>query len=102
MTSPLMRLGALLVAAGVSMSAGAAFAQAPKPANPGPAQPPGPLVLNLIPMQSPWTKVCGKDPTGKEICYTTRDFGQGANQPPTLAVAVYQLAGDEKRMARFE
>ncbi len=96
MTSPLVRLGAMLVAAGVSMSAGASFAQAPKP-----AQPAGPVVLNLIPLQSPWTKVCGKDPTGKEICYTTRDFGQAPNQPPTLAVAVYQVAGDEKRMARF-
>ena len=34
-------------------------------------------------MQAPWTKVCGKDQgTGKEVCYTTRDFGQAADQPP--------------------
>ncbi len=52
-------------------------------------------------MQSPWTKICGKDPTGREVCYTTRDFGQSADQPPTLAVAIYQMKDEEKRIARF-
>jgi invasion protein IalB len=53
-------------------------------------------------MLSPWTKICGKDPaTGKDVCYTTRDFGQATDQPPTLAIAVYQMANQEKRIARF-
>ena len=104
MTSPYVRLGALAVMAAGLLSADAAFAQATKPtpsAPAAPAQPAGPIALNLMPLQSPWTKICGKDPSGKEICYTTRDFGQAENQPPTLAVAVYQLSGEDKRMARF-
>ena len=96
MTTLLVRLGALAVAAATVFSAEAAFAQAGKP-----AAPTGPVTLNLQPLQSPWTKICGKDPAGKEICYTTRDFGQAVGQPPTLALAVYQLAGEDKRMARF-
>ena len=35
------------------------------------------------------------------MCYTTRDFGQAADQPPTLAIAVYQMANEERRIARF-
>ncbi|MGD1037859.1 MAG: invasion associated locus B family protein, partial [Roseiarcus sp.] len=71
-----------------------AFAQAtkptaapatPTPAASAPAAPPnGPVKLELIAMQAPWTKICGKDQgSGKEVCYTTRDFGQAADQPPT-------------------
>ncbi|MGD0721690.1 MAG: invasion associated locus B family protein, partial [Roseiarcus sp.] len=67
-----------------------------------PAAPTGPVSLELQPMQSPWTKICGKDQaSSKEVCYTTRDFGQALDQPPTLAVAVYQMSGEEKRIARF-
>jgi invasion protein IalB len=89
-----------------------AFAQAtkptaapatPTPAASAPAAPPnGPVKLELIAMQAPWTKICGKDQgSGKEVCYTTRDFGQAADQPPTLAIAVYQMANEERRIARF-
>lgn len=114
MTSPFVRLGALAVAAATLFGADAALAQATKPAPPAPAAPAappaagapaqqaGPVKLDLIPMKSPWTKLCAKDPAnGKEVCYTTRDFGQAADQPPTLAMAVYQVSGDEKRMVRF-
>ena len=111
MTSPFMRLGALALAAATLFGADAALAQATKPAAPAPgapapsgapAQPTGPIKLDLMAMQSPWTKICGKDSSnGKEVCYTTRDFGQATDQPPTLALAVYQLTGVEKRMARF-
>jgi invasion protein IalB len=132
MTSPFVRFGALTVAAGLVLSAGGAFAQAtkpaapatpapaapapapaapapapapaaPAPAAPAPAAPPtGPVRLELIAMQAPWTKICGKDQgSGKEVCYTTRDFGQAADQPPTLAIAVYQMANEERRIARF-
>ena len=118
MTSPFVRFGALTVAVGLALSAGGAFAQAtkpaapatpapaapaPAPAAPAPAAPPnGPVRLELMAMQAPWTKICGKDQgTGKEVCYTTRDFGQAADQPPTLAIAVYQMANEERRIARF-
>jgi len=58
--------------------------------------------LDLTPMQAPWTKICGKDQnSGKEVCYTTRDFGQAADQPPTLAIAVYQMTNEDRRIARF-
>jgi invasion protein IalB len=106
MTSPFTRFGALALAAATLLGADPAFAQATKPATPAPsgapAQPTGPIKLDLQPMQSPWTKICGKDSgSGREVCYTTRDFGQATDQPPTLALAVYQISGQDKRMARF-
>jgi invasion protein IalB len=111
MTSPFVRLGALSLAAGLALAAGGALAQTKPPALSAPTapgapaaapQPTGPVKLDLLPMQAPWTKICGKDQgTGKEVCYTTRDFGQAANQPPTLAIAVYQMANEERRIARF-
>jgi invasion protein IalB len=86
------------------MASSAALAQAsatPPAAAPKPA-PQGPIKLDLQPMASPWTKICGKDQgNGKEVCYTTRDFGQALDQPPTLAVAIYQMSGEENRIARF-
>jgi invasion protein IalB len=105
MTFVLRRLGAATLAFGLGIASGAALSQTtPKPAAsaPAPAQPTGPVKLDLQPMQSPWTKICGKDQgNNKEVCYTTRDFGQAADQPPTLAVAIYQMQGEEKRIARF-
>ena len=103
------RIGAVALACGLAFASGEAMAQAsPKPAPAqapaaaAPAAPTGPVKLDLQPMQSPWTKICGKDQANnKEVCYTTRDFGQALDQPPTLAVAVYQMSGDEKRIARF-
>ena len=54
-------------------------------------------------MQAPWTKVCQKDPTGaKEFCRTIRAFGQAVDQPPTLAIAVDTLTGDEKKVVRVQ
>jgi invasion protein IalB len=102
------RLGALTLAFGLAMT-GAALAQATKPAPAAPAapgqavaMPAAPVKLDLQPMQSPWTKICGKDQgNSKEVCYTTRDFGQAPDQPPTLALAVYQMTGEENRVARF-
>ena len=62
----------------------------------------GPMKVDLLPTQADWMKVCGKDQANnKEVCYTTRDFGQGADQPPVLALAVYDVKGDEKRMLRL-
>jgi invasion protein IalB len=113
MTSLFGRCGALALACGLAMANGAALAQqkpaAPAPAAPAPvapaptaAAPQGPVKLDLQASQAAWTKICGKDQgNGKEVCYTTRDFGQGPEQPPTLALAVYQMSGDERRIARF-
>ena len=117
------RIGAVLLAASLLASAHEASAQAPaapaapaqKPAQPKPAQPapqpappaapaPAPAAnqVNLQPSQSDWTKVCGKDQAAnKEICYTTRDFGQAPDQPPVLALAVYDVKGDDNRIVRF-
>ena len=85
---------------------------APKPAQSAPAAaqadapnaapPEGPIKVDLQPAAAEWTKVCGKDQgNNKQVCYTTRDFGQDANQPPLLAVAVYDIEGDDKRIVRF-
>jgi invasion protein IalB len=126
MKFPLTRSCALALASGIALS-GAALAQTEKkPAAPAaPAQPPAqqapaaplqapaapaapapqsaePVKLDLQASQSPWTKVCGKDQgSGHEVCYTTRDFGQAADSPPTLAVAIYQMQGEDRRIARF-
>ena len=66
------------------------------------AAPAGPVRVELTPAQADWTKVCGKDQAaGKEICYTTRDFGQAVDQPPVLAVAVYDVKGDDTKIVRL-
>ncbi len=117
MASLLQRSGALAAILAFGLASGAALAQtktpappaAPAPAAPAApapgapaAAPSGPIKIELLGLQSPWTKICGKDQsTNKEVCYTTRDFGQAADQPPTLAVAVYQMSNEEKRIARF-
>jgi invasion protein IalB len=66
------------------------------------AQPQGPIKLDLLPAQSDWTKVCGKDATAnKEICYTTRDFTAQADQPPVMALAVYDVKGEDIKIVRL-
>ncbi len=58
--------------------------------------------LALIATQKEWTKVCGKDPTAnKQVCYTTRDFSAEAGKPPVLALAVYDVQGDDTRIVRM-
>ncbi|MDB5533122.1 MAG: Invasion protein IalB, involved in pathosis [Hyphomicrobiales bacterium] len=118
------RVGAAAIAACAIFAGAQALAQtptrpaAPRPAAPQPAQPQQPAAgapaqpgqqqaagsnrIELKPTQKDWTKVCGKDQTAnKEICYTTRDFGQEADQQPVLAVAVYDVKGDEQRIVRL-
>ena len=118
MPSKTKLFGAAVVAGAIAL-AGSAFAQAQKPAAkpaqkpaapaqaqpqggaPG-GQPQGPMVVDLHSAQAEWTKVCGKDQAaGKEVCYTTRDFGTQSDQPPVLAVAVYDVKGDESKIVRF-
>jgi invasion protein IalB len=117
------RLWAAILAGSIFLP-GAAFAQANAkkpsvppahaPAAPAPAapaaqpeaaagQPPaGPVKADLVPTQANWTKVCGRDQAaGKDICYTTRDFGVQADQQPILALAVYDIKGDDQRIVRL-
>lgn len=102
------RVAALTAAfAGAFLLAGGAYAQqAPAPggapAAGGAQQPaPGPVNLELVPIQPNWTKVCGADQaTKKEMCYTTRDFGAQADQP-LLAVAVFETKGVDQRSMRL-
>ena len=113
MPSKTKLFGAAVVAGAIAL-AGSAFAQAKKPAHkpaaPAQAQPAapagqpqkGPMVVDLKSAQAEWTKVCGKDQSAnKEVCYTTRDFGTQADQPPVLAVAVYDVKGEETKIVRF-
>ncbi len=113
----LKRFGAAGLAGLFLLTGVEAFAQAKKPAAPQPApaqpaqsapaqgqpQPPqGPIKVELSPTQNDWTKVCGKDQaSNKEICYTTRDFSAQADQPPVLALAVYDVAGEDARIVRL-
>lgn len=104
------RAAALVACLGLSapFTAGSdALAQAKKPA-PAPAQPapgqqpPGPVKVDLKASQADWTKVCGKDQgNNKEICYTTRDFSSDPTQPPAIALAVYDIKGDDTRVIRL-
>lgn len=103
------RCGAAALGLSLALASAQSFAQqrTQKPAPPQQqqqqAQPAaGSNRVELKPSQPEWTKVCGKDPqAGKEICYTTRDFGQAADQPPVLAVAVYDVKGDAQRIVRL-
>jgi invasion protein IalB len=106
----LNRLAAAGLAGSLMVTGGQAFAQAKKPAQPQPAptqaapaqpqQPQGPIAL--LPTQNDWTKVCGKDQAAnKEICYTTRDFSAKADQPPVLALAVYDIKGEDTKIVRL-
>ena len=104
------RIGAALVAGALALASAPGFAQqqaqpqaqpgAPA-GQPGPA-PQGPMKVDLIPSQDNWTKVCGHDQAAnKDICYTTRDFGAQKAQPPVLALAVYDVKGDDIKIVRF-
>ncbi len=70
-----------------------------------PAAPPPGAANNRLPLvatQQNWTKVCGKDPSAnKQVCYTTRDFSAEAGKPPVLALAVYDIQGDDQRIVRM-
>jgi invasion protein IalB len=79
---------------------------APQPAQqaapPQPQAPQGPIKVDLVPTQNDWTKVCGRDQAAnKDICYTTRDFSAQTGQPPVLALAIYDIKGDDTRIVRL-
>jgi invasion protein IalB len=105
--------GAAVVAGALLLASAPAFAQQPAAPAPGqapagqapggqPAAPQGPLKVDLIPTQADWTKVCGHDnAANKDICYTTRDFGAQKDQAPVLALAVYDVKGEDVKIVRF-
>jgi invasion protein IalB len=113
MAFSLTRLGFAGLASIFVLASGEGFAQQAAPANPvpagqpqtqsaAPAQPQGPIRLDLVGTQPQWTKVCGHDQAAnKDVCYTTRDFSAQANQAPVLAVAVYDIKGDDTRIIRL-
>ncbi len=98
--------GQFLAASGPALAASKKSARpaqaAPKPEQaPAPGQP-APIHVDLTPTQSGWTKVCGHDQAAnRDICYTTRDFSAQPNKPPVLAVAVYEIKGDDTRIVRL-
>jgi invasion protein IalB len=119
----LKRLGAAGLASLLLLAGTGAFGQAKKPAHPAPAAPAqaqpapaqpaqdqaapapppqGPIKIDLVPTQNDWTKVCGRDQAAnKDICYTTRDFSAKAGEPPVLALAIYDIKGDDTRIVRL-
>lgn len=72
-----------------------------QPAQPAPGAGAQVVAVKPEPSQADWTKVCGKDPAGTEICYTTRDFVSDQGQP-VLALAVYDVKGQQpQKVVRF-
>ena len=103
-----IKLGAAALLAG-ALLAGEAQAQTAVPAAPAGGAPQGqaqnPNAPVKIDMQTiaktDWTKVCSKPQQGqKELCFTTRDFTTAPDQPPPVALAVYDVKGDESRIVR--
>ena len=90
------RFGAAALAGCLSLTGGAALAQQPPaPGQPQQGQQTGPVKLDLQASQSDWTKVCGNAGPNRQICFTTRDFGQAKDQPPLIALAVYDVKGED-------
>jgi invasion protein IalB len=107
LTSPRLWSIALLgaaIAAGPALAKKAKQPPAQQPAQEAPATP-APASSNrlaLVPTQKEWTKVCGKDQSAnKEVCYTTRDFSAEPGKPPVLALAVYDIKGDDTKIVRM-
>ncbi len=105
-----MKLGAAALVT-AALLCGQGLAQTAAPAAPGaPGAPAGqpqqnpnaPVKIDMqVVPKSEWTKVCSKPQAGqKELCFTTRDFTTAPDQPPPVALAVYDVKGDENRIIR--
>ena len=103
-----MKLGAAALLAGALLAA-QAQAQTAAPAAPAgappqgqPQNPNGPVKIDMQTLpKTDWTKVCSKPQQGqKELCFTTRDFTTAPDQPPPVALAVYDVKGDDARIIR--
>ena len=92
---------------GALLLAGAALAQAPKPAAPAaPAAAPAPAPAGPIKVElnglTEWLKFCDKDKdTGKEFCVTLRNFGRTPEQPD-ISMALYDIKGDKQKVMRLQ
>ena len=76
----MIRSLAILGALTLATASNTVFAQQAAPPQQQQAQQ-GPVHVDLKPTQASWTKVCGHDQVAnKDICYTTRDFGQAAGE----------------------
>ena len=98
------RFGAALVTGALTLCSVPAFAQQPVPGGPGGpgGAPPAPIKVDLIAVQDTWTKECVKDDSGaKQLCSTSRVFTSQKDQPPALALFVYEVTGDENRVVRL-
>ena len=102
-------LAALLATAllgGQAIAQTAAPAGQPAPAGQAPqGQQQNPNAPVRIDMQTvpktEWTKVCSKPQAGqKDLCFTTRDFTTAPDQPPPVALAIYDVKGDDTRVIR--
>ncbi|RYB02812.1 invasion associated locus B family protein [Lichenibacterium ramalinae] len=103
-----MKLGAAALLAGALIAAQAqAQTAAPAPAGAAPQgqpqNPSGPARIEMKTVEkSNWTKVCPKmQPGAKEMCLTTRDFTVAADQPPLIALALYDVKGEDARDIRL-
>jgi invasion protein IalB len=120
MKSDYFRSGAAALALSFALGAGAAMAQqtapakpaapapAPAPAAPAPgaqtqpAPPPIPSKVDLVSPESQWSKLCSKEPnSGRDVCFTIRDFSPSADQPPMIMVNLSEMQGEEKRKLRL-
>src|ERR1700689_129683 len=107
MAFSLMRPGFAALAGFFVLAGGQSFGQQGPPPQPDQTQaaspaPQGPIRLDLIGTQDKWTKVCGHDQAAnKDVCYTTRDFSTQPNQAPVLAVAIYDIKGNDERIIRL-
>jgi invasion protein IalB len=104
MAFSLKRLGFAGLTGVLVLAAGQALAQQAQPDQSQGAAPQvqGPIKLDLVGTQSKWTKVCGHDQSAnKDVCYTTRDFSTQPNQAPVLAVAIYDIKGNDERIIRL-
>ncbi len=83
------------VAAVALLTASAATAQQAQPAAPA-GQPPAPVVQEFVAVDPEWNKVCFNEPqTQKQICQTTRLFGDRAENP-VLSILVTDPGGPDK------
>ncbi len=76
---------------------------APAPAGQPPQNPSAPVKIDMQTVdKTQWTKVCSKPQPGgqKELCFTTRDFTTAPDQPPPVALAIYDVKGDDTRIVR--
>ena len=93
------------VLAGPALAQQAAPAAGPTPAAPAgqPQNPNGPVKIQMQTYdKTNWVKVCPKvQPGAKEFCMTTRDFTTAQDQPPPVALAIYDVKGDDSRLMRI-